>query len=109
MPEPGSGHKKPPLPPLEELAEGTTTLIEAGLGLGTQPRREMEKTLKEAGTLRDWYPEKHSREQDMSLNTHLGARGVMSTGRRPTENGNLGTFSTLGKWGWGFGILGKWG
>jgi hypothetical protein len=23
--------------------------------------------------------------------------------------GILGTFSTLGKWGWGLGILGKWG
>jgi len=73
--------RKTPLPPLEELAEGTTALIESGLRLGTKPKRELEKTLKEAGTLRDWYREKHYYEQDLSLNTHLGAAIEMSTGR----------------------------
>jgi len=70
-----------PLPPLEELAEGTTALIESGLKLGIELRRELEKSLKEAGTLRDWYPNKHHREQNISLNNHLGATGAMSTGR----------------------------
>ena len=78
---PVAGTRKSPLPPLEELAEGTIALIEAGLRLGTKPRRELEKTLKEAGTQRVWYPEKHFCEQDLSLNTHLGAGGAMSTGR----------------------------
>jgi hypothetical protein len=73
--------RKSSLPPLKELAKGTTTLIEAGLRLSTKTKHELEKTLKEAGTLRGWYPEKHYREQDLSLNTHLGARGAMSTGR----------------------------
>ncbi len=31
--------------------------------------------------MRDWYPEKHYCEQDLSINTHLGAAGAMSTGR----------------------------
>ena len=66
---------------MEELAEETTALIEAGLRLGTEPRRKLIKTLKEAGTLRDLYPEKHYREQDLSLNTHLGVGGAMSTER----------------------------
>ena len=56
-------------------------MIESGLRLGTKPIRELEKSLKEAGTLRDWYPEKHHREQNISLNNHLGAAGAMSTGR----------------------------
>ena len=41
------------LPPLEDLAEGATFLLEAGLRLGTEPRRDMEKAPREAGTQRD--------------------------------------------------------
>ena len=72
--------RKTPLPPLEELAEGTTTLIESGLTLGAQPRQELDKSLKDAGTLRDRYPEKYYLDQDLSLNAHLEEAGAMSTG-----------------------------
>ena len=73
--------RKAPLPPLEDLAEGATVLIGAGLRLGTKPISAFDMTLREAGTQRDWYPDKYYCEQDLSLNTHLGARGAMSTGR----------------------------
>ena len=45
--------RKTPFPPLEDLADGARVLIEAGLSLGTEPRRDLEKTLREAGTQRD--------------------------------------------------------
>ena len=73
--------RKTPLPPLEDLAEGATFLIEAGLRLGTKPIRYLEKTLREAGTQRGSYPDKYKGDQDLSLNAHLGAGGAMSTGR----------------------------
>jgi hypothetical protein len=73
--------RRTPLPALEDMAEGATILIESGLRLGTAPIRDLEKTLREAGMQRDRYSEKHYCEQDLSLNTHLGARGAMSTGR----------------------------
>jgi len=73
--------RKTPLPPLEGLEEGARVLIEAGLRLDKEPRRDLEKTLREAETQRDWYPEKYYCEQDFRLNIHLGAGGAMSTGR----------------------------
>jgi len=73
--------RKTPLPPLEELAEGTTALIKAGLKHGALTRQDLDKSLKEAGTTRDWYIDKYYCEQDLSLNEHLGAAGAMSTGR----------------------------
>jgi len=66
---------------MEDMAKGATVLIEAGLGLGTKPIRDLEKALREAGTQQNSYPAKHCCEQDLSLNTHLGAGGAMSTGR----------------------------
>ena len=63
------------------MAEGTTALIDSGLKHGAQPRQELDKSLKEAGTTRDWYPETYYLDQDLSLNAHLGAAGAMSTGR----------------------------
>jgi len=81
MHEPGGRHKKTPLPPLEDLAKGATVRIDAGLRLGIEPRRDLEKALVEAGTQQYWYPDMHYCEQDLSLNTHLGAGGAMSTGR----------------------------
>ena len=45
--------RKTPLPLLEDLAEGVTVLIEAGLRLGTEPKSDLDKTLREAGTQRD--------------------------------------------------------
>jgi hypothetical protein len=79
--------RKTPLPPLQDLAEGATVLLEAGLRLGTKPRCDLEKALREAGTQQDWYLEKHCCEQDLSLNTHLGAEGAMSTGRVQAPEG----------------------
>ena len=66
---------------MEDLAEGAKILIEAGLRLGTEPRRDMENTPREAGTQREWYPDKYNCDQDLSLHDHLGAGGAMSTGR----------------------------
>ena len=74
--------RKTPLPPLEDMAKGATVLIEAGLRLGTHHKRDLEKTLiREAGTQRDWYPDKYNCDEDLSLNAHLGAGGSMFTGR----------------------------
>jgi hypothetical protein len=42
--------RKLPLPPLENQAEGAKVLIEEGLRLGTEPIRDLEKTLRETGT-----------------------------------------------------------
>ncbi len=72
---------KTPLSPLEDLAEGATVVIESGLKLGTEPKSAFDKTLREAGTQRDVYPDKYLCKEDLSLNTHLGASGAMSTGR----------------------------
>ena len=63
------------------MAEGATVLIEAVLRIGTKPKRDLEKTQREAGTERVWYPDKQYCEQDLSLNNHIGARGATSTGR----------------------------
>jgi hypothetical protein len=73
--------RKTPLPSLEDLAKGATVLIAAGLRLGTEPIRDLENALREAGTQQDWYPDHHCCEQDLSLNTHLGDGGAMSIGR----------------------------
>ena len=37
--------KKTPLPPLEDLAEGVTILLKAGLQHNKEPRKELEKIL----------------------------------------------------------------
>ena len=78
---PVANTRKPPLTPLEDMAEGATVLLEAGLRLGTEPICDLKKALCEAGTQQDWYLDKQGCEQDLSLNTHLGAGGAMSIGR----------------------------
>jgi hypothetical protein len=45
--------RKTPLPSLENLAEGATFLLEAGLSLGTKLMHDHEKAIREAGTQQD--------------------------------------------------------
>ena len=72
--------RKTPLPHLEDLAEGIMAHIHAGLKLGTEPRKELDATLRAAGTRLEWFPRRnHTCVQDLRLNTHLGAGGAMST------------------------------
>ena len=74
--------KKSPLPPLEELAEAVTLLMAIGLQPHKEQRKELEKALQTAGSLRDWFPAaKGPCNRDARINTHLGAGGVMTPGR----------------------------
>ena len=73
---------KTPLPPLEYLAEAITDLQQHGLRHNKEPRKELEKILQTEGASKEWFPEQHGPcTQDMRINTHLGARGVMTPGR----------------------------
>jgi hypothetical protein len=70
----------PPL--LEELVNGVLLQLIAGLRIGCEPRKDLDRVLKEADSTREWFPS--SREpcqQDLSVNQHLGAGGDMTPGR----------------------------
>ena len=74
--------KKTPLPPLEDLADAITVLLQHGLQQNREPRKELEKLLQAEGAAKDWFPEKHGPcVRDLRINSHLGAGGVMTPGR----------------------------
>jgi hypothetical protein len=74
--------KRSPLSPLEELAEAVTILTVVGLQPQKEQRKELEKVLHNAGSLRDWFPAANGPcKRDSRINTHLGAGGVMTSGR----------------------------
>ena len=74
--------KKSPLPPLEELAEAIAILTVVDLQSQKEQRKELEKVLQNAGSLRDWFPAaKGQCNMDARISTHLGAGGIMTPGR----------------------------
>ena len=74
--------KRSPLPPLEELAEAVSILIAIGIHPQKDQRKELEKVLQNAGSLRDFFPVANGPcERDAIINTHLGAGGVITPGR----------------------------
>jgi len=48
--------KKHPLPPLEELVEGASLQLMAELHNGREPRKDLDRALKEADNTRHWFP-----------------------------------------------------
>jgi len=79
---PLTNNKRSPLPPLVELAEAATTLTAVGLKPQKGQRKELEKALQNAGSLRNWFPATNGPcNRDVDINTHLGAEGVMIPGR----------------------------
>jgi hypothetical protein len=74
--------RKTPLPPLEDLAEATKTLLAAGLEPEKAPRKDFLNILQKSGNLNDWFPDPHGPiTRDIRLNKHLGACGIMTLGR----------------------------
>jgi hypothetical protein len=74
--------KKTPLPPLEDLADAVTVLLQTRLQHNKEPRKDFEKLLQEEGAAKNWFPEKYGPcARDLRINSHLGAGGVMTTGR----------------------------
>ena len=85
------GTKKTPLPPLEDLAEATTILHAAGLQPNKEPRKDLEKILQKEGTIKTLFPIHHGPcDRHYLLNTHVGARGVMTPGRIQDSEGAKG-------------------
>jgi len=71
-----------PLPQLEEIARGAAILLATINKTGTQQRKDMDATLRAAGTAPDWFPDPAGKcQRNHELNYHLGAEGVMSSGR----------------------------
>jgi hypothetical protein len=56
---PVAANKKTPLPPLEDLAEAVTVLLQVGLQHTEERGKELEKILQEEGITKEWFPEKH--------------------------------------------------
>ena len=50
--------KKTPLPPLEDLANAVTVLLETGLQHNKEPREELERILQAEEATKDWFPER---------------------------------------------------
>ena len=74
--------KTTPLPPLEDLAEAVTVLLQVGLRHNKEPWKELEKILREEGITKEWFPEKHGPcSRDLRINAHLGAGGVINPSR----------------------------
>jgi hypothetical protein len=73
---------KNPLPPLEEIAKGVSIQLKEVVKHGTQSRRDLDVALRTANTTADWFPDNPiDCEQDLALNSHLGAEGAMSPRR----------------------------
>ncbi len=82
MPEPIDDTKKTPLPPLEDIADAVTFLLQTGLQHNKEPRKELDKILQAEGATKDWFPERYGQcARDMRINSHLGVGGVMTPGR----------------------------
>jgi hypothetical protein len=74
--------RKTPLPPLEELAASTETLLEVGLQPEKVPRKDFLNILQKSGNVKDWFPDPYGPcSRDLRLNAHLGAGGIMTPGR----------------------------
>ena len=79
---PVANTRKTPLPPLEDLAEGKSTFIHAGLKNGSEPRKELDKTLRAADRLLDGFPKARVPcIKNLAINTTLGADGAMTRER----------------------------
>ena len=73
---------KHPLPLLKELVDGVSLQLMAGLQGGHEPRKDLDRALKEAGNTRQWFPNsKRPCQQDLRVNHRLGAGGAMKLGR----------------------------
>ena len=71
-----------PLSPLEEIARGFSIQLREVVKLRTQSRRDLEATLRTAGTKANSFPDNHHDcEMNFALDKHLGAEGAMSPGR----------------------------
>ena len=74
--------KKTPLPPLEDLVEAVTVLLQTGLQHNKEPRKELKKVLQAKGATKELFPEHQGPcNHDMRINSHLGAGGVMAPGK----------------------------
>jgi hypothetical protein len=88
--------KKTPLPPIEDLAEAVTVLVQTGLQHNTEPRKELEKILQAEGATKEWFPEQRGPfNRDTRINSHLGARGLMTPGRMQDSEGAKTVFISL--------------
>jgi hypothetical protein len=79
---PNTDTRKTPLPPLEELAAATETLLEAGIQPEKAPRKDFLNILQKSGNAKDWFPDPYGPcRDDLRLNAHLGAGRIMTPGR----------------------------
>jgi len=70
------------LPPLGEIALGSSIQIQDVIIKGTRSRIDLDAALRLAETEDEWFPDGNSEcAQAMELNMHLGAEGAMSPGR----------------------------
>jgi hypothetical protein len=74
--------RKRPLAPLEELVDGVTLQLAAGLKDGCEPRKAIDRALKEADNTSEWFLRiRGPCHQDLRINKHLGAGGAMTPRR----------------------------
>jgi hypothetical protein len=74
--------RKTPLPPLEDLAAATKTLLAAGLEPEKAPRKDFLNILQKSGNTKEWFPDPYGPStRDLRLNNHLGAGAIMTPGR----------------------------
>jgi hypothetical protein len=74
--------RKHPLPPLEELVEGATLQLAAGLKGGCEPCKDINRALREANNTNEWFPNNTGPcNQDLIVNEHWGAGGAMTPRR----------------------------
>jgi hypothetical protein len=53
-----------------------------GMHGGHEPRKDLDRSLKEADNTRQWFPNNRGLcQQDLNVNHHLGAGGTMAPGR----------------------------
>ena len=82
MLEPSGGHQKDTAPTARGLAEAVTVLLQTGLEHNKEPRKELEKILQAEGVTKEWFPEHNGQcTYNMRINSHLGARRVMTLER----------------------------
>jgi hypothetical protein len=70
------------IPQLEEIAHEAAILLNAVTHTGTQHKRDLDASLRAAGTSTVWFPHPDAPcQKNLELNYHLGVDGVMSPGR----------------------------
>jgi len=73
---------KHPLPLLEELVDGVSLQLMAGLQNGCDPCKDLDRALEEADSTRELFPSRREPIQhDLIVNQHLGAGGTMTLGQ----------------------------